>query len=795
MPTGEHMAQLASEILRLGNDRQSFRWVEEHGEDDQSESSRALLRVVGPPYYSLLRAIDRHPDRKTPAPVEESEPGENPAPVAYVERAPRVWVELGYTHPLIDQIKLPPGRMLLVRPPRLWTLLEEAPFRDIYEQMEFTLPDQPVSWQEAELDERIKVGLSLKPGGPAEGGELWVLLDNPVEELNHFVQNADDQLLHRLAFAVGEHDGKKTIIVRVRQSKLPPPVLVLKALAYRPYLKLPNLFLPCGTRLHPPLRRDQVRKLLADDTSQLVWLLPVGAASRAAPAIPEGESQSPARLAGPTQENGSFTPQHLPEDSFRPLKDWTDYVLDHEKESLQAWIQASQFDFEPFICDEEPQSKPKKGTSTDRPRNKGNRDQGQDVDLTETQNYTVPVRKNQGETQNAELEDENLDVAPVDQDLLKLRQELTDMEDRFQSFEGGLDIPERQAMWPNLARINAQLGDIENSGVCWLNALWGQDNLSEEWAWRLFTTEASGIAIPSKPEAGRPRGKNWASKLSIAPKDKREIQGDELDWLLANSEPSSADMRSLAALIVWAARRSPPPKALLDRLNPIQMFLETHERLLPVRAVWLTWSNLVQLSKGDVLALARTRDRLLERLFQNGLRPEQDLPAFLRFSGTPASQRFRAVRQWLTQLAEMAHRWVHEAAQATPAQHQTPMDGYVDLVFSFGLARLGESDASRELLGKAQTVLAQENDVHQFLLGAFQYRIAQVAGGQAPLRPAAQRAAGIPGTHGPHAALRGRSATAALAHPGAEPAHRSVSALEHADERPRPRAGRAGGHQ
>jgi len=31
---------------------------------------------------------------------------------------------------------------------------------------------------------------------------------------------------------------------------------------------------PAGTRLHPTLRRDAVRKLLADDTDQLVWLYP-----------------------------------------------------------------------------------------------------------------------------------------------------------------------------------------------------------------------------------------------------------------------------------------------------------------------------------------------------------------------------------------------------------------------------------------------------------------------------------------------------------------------------------------
>jgi len=143
LATGDRLAHLASEILRLGNDRQTFRWVEDLSQEG-SESSRALLRVVGPPYYSLLRAIDRQPaaERALAAELppltggarqgEFGSQGGELAPVAFVERAPRVWVELGYTHPLIEQIKLPPGKMLLVRPPRMWTLLEEAPFRDIY---------------------------------------------------------------------------------------------------------------------------------------------------------------------------------------------------------------------------------------------------------------------------------------------------------------------------------------------------------------------------------------------------------------------------------------------------------------------------------------------------------------------------------------------------------------------------------------------------------------------------------------------------------------------------------------
>src|SRR5262249_19874529 len=54
MATGAELSRLIVEVLRLGNDRQSYRWLE-----SAEGNGRALLRVVGPPYYSLLRAIDK----------------------------------------------------------------------------------------------------------------------------------------------------------------------------------------------------------------------------------------------------------------------------------------------------------------------------------------------------------------------------------------------------------------------------------------------------------------------------------------------------------------------------------------------------------------------------------------------------------------------------------------------------------------------------------------------------------------------------------------------------------------
>src|SRR5262249_36226201 len=116
-----------------------------------------------------------------------------------------------------------------------------------------------------------------------------------------------------------------------------------------------------------------------------------------------------------------------------------------------------------------------------------------------------------------------------------------------------------------------------------------------------------------------------------------------------------------------------------------------------------------------------------ERLYHNGLRPEQDLPSFLRFAGQPTSQRFRAVRQWMTELAKMAQEWIKDAG-APNATAQTP--AFVDLIFAFGLARLGENDPARELLERAKAALSGKDDAHTFLFGAFRHRVQQALEGK-----------------------------------------------------------------
>jgi hypothetical protein len=218
------------------------------------------------------------------------------------------------------------------------------------------------------------------------------------------------------------------------------------------------------------------------------------------------------------------------------------------------------------------------------------------------------------------------------------------------------------------------------------------------------------------------------SPLNLVPDPTRKVSEESLESLLAVEDPTSAEVRILAALVYSSTVR--PSAAVTGRLNAIRHYLETHASLLPVRAAWLAWTAIATLAGGDVLTLARARDRLLERLYQHGLRPEQELPGFLRFGGQTLSQRHRAIVPWLIELRTAAgdccermdkSRLVPKDRSMTPA--------CLDLIFAFGLARLGEDEATR-LQERAAGQLAKGEPFHQFLLKAYSYRIRQAQEGK-----------------------------------------------------------------
>jgi hypothetical protein len=668
----DDLPALVTEMLRLGNDRQGFRWFSAPGEGD---SKRVLLRVIGPPYYTLLRAVDR---------------GSGGTAVrAYTEAAPRVWVEVGHTLPLAKQLRVDDGQLVLVRAPREWLYLDDAPFQDVYDMMNLKLPAAPVSWTEAKAPKKMQVPLKLTGGTTTDAAELWVLRDNAIEQLDTFVRDSDERLLQRLMFAVAtDAKGARTVVLRVRPSKLTPPPLPLdNALAFKPYWKLPNLFLPLGKRLHPTLRRDAVRKLLADDPDQVVWLYP--------------------------GENGGFTPEFVPDAAFRSLEDWVDYVIEAEQKPLAAWIEATSFDFEHFVCKDAggPKVKPDKGDK-----------EPKDKDDVRAPKGVGPTAKGPAKGKPTGKPAGQADFLPPVEEQKKPNEwvlKAKELESQFLAFDGPLDAPERAALWPELATTYTGAKSAMDAAVCWLDALWDADPMPAEWLGSWVRGEL--------PNAGS------------------TITAPEFDKLLNHPGGGLNESRAVVASFLWLAAQSPVPSWLAARLPAIQAYLESHESTLPVRAVWLAGYRLAQLSGADVLGLARVRDRLLARLLTQGLTAERDLPGFLRYSGMKDSERMRTVRDKATELHLAVRKWLDDSAQQQKKDDLKANHSFVDLMFAFALAKLGEETNAKKLIEDSlkamdgpipaggnpqadQTVIAAI--VRGFLFKAFRSRVDQSLAGK-----------------------------------------------------------------
>jgi hypothetical protein len=93
--------------------------------------------------------------------------------------------------------------------------------------------------------------------------------------------------------------------------------------------------------------------------------------------------------------------------------------------------------------------------------------------------------------------------------------------------------------------------------------------------------------------------------------------------------------------------------------------------------------------------------------------------------------------RWLRELCDLAQQWVEANADK---KLNPPTGAYVDLIFAFGLARLGAEPSCREWLLRAQArLVATADEAHRFLLEAYRYRIARALEGQAHAGPLPSR--------------------------------------------------------
>ncbi|MDG1872289.1 MAG: hypothetical protein P8J27_00150 [Mariniblastus sp.] len=693
LSTEKNLADLVSEMLRLGNDRQSFRYLQTLGRQpfDNRQNlpveggSSSLLRVIGPPYYSLLRAIDQ--THRLTAPCHEKETGKASAPgeiTAYVESSPRVWTQYGFTHPLGARVTPPAGKLLLIKPDHSWLFIKEAPFRDIYESAEFLVPNVETEWIDQALESKIKVPLSLTRGNLNESAEMWVLSKNGLAQIENKIINAcDDELLKRLAFAVCEsEDQEPCVILRVRPSRKPPPVLVLDGLRLRSYLGIPNLFLPIGQRLHPPLRRDAVTRLLAPQSQNIVWVEPVEAS--------RDERQ---------HSQVSFLPQSIADVAFRPLTDWVEYVLDHEEKPLKAWMASYRFNFDSFKCDDDHQPEETKPQSKPNKRLGNEKKADQSDSSAATQKFdSLEENKNQNDFKLADGDFEVMEREPS-----QLQFALNSIEEEFFELDVALDSPSRQPLWREMATIHSQLDHQLDTTICWSNVIWN-----------------------SKDGANRSKDCEAWLACEVTCSRLQTFGVGDLDRHFKNRSTRPLDSSLVVAFLVWAANEDEIPEGLTSRLNEAAQFIERQEQLMPVRTSWLAWNALFKLSGNDTLLLARARDRILQRLFDHGLPAEYDMPSFMRARGIGQTDRFSTLFAHVQSLQGLIHDWIEEPVAGSDPKTKV----YADLMFAFGLAKLGEVSRAKSVMTQARDLLTSTDAIHHWLGNAYEYRVTQALNGQ-----------------------------------------------------------------
>ncbi|HKB05726.1 MAG TPA: hypothetical protein VKD90_26135, partial [Gemmataceae bacterium] len=502
--------------------------------------------------------------------------------------------------------------------------------------------------------------------------------------------------------------GVPCAILRAGAQKGPPPVFVGQAVEYRPLTNLPHVYLPSGTRLAPPLRRDAFEAALNLSADRVAWLHPLG--------------------------DGAFRVESLPEAAFQPLQDWVEYRVPEPTCPGRAWVQSRRWEFTPFAerppvqpepvppARLEPQpTSPVRAGLVQRTVGWLRKLRRPPRPLPLSEDISVPV-------------EEALRTVPGPGDRLhrarpeginKSLERCRELEARFLQALPTLGPREQTAQWAELAAAYDAVGNHPDAALCWLNALWGQADLSAVWAWNWLRAEA---------RAGRPEVK----AIDPAP------------WLA--TAPGPGTTRAMAAWVVWASLQSPPPAFLAERLADLQARLESHEHWLPVRSAWLTRVAVARLGRVDVLGLARTRDRLSDRLLSSGLSLELDTPSFLRFAGEGVRERFQEARRWLADRRDLIHQWVARLPEdawvrTVPAADPGPIRrvglvpdvthtmAYADLVLAWGLTRFAEHTAADRVRQAAAAVLSSHEPVQGMLREAFEYRIAQVRDGKPPRGP------------------------------------------------------------
>lgn len=709
-PRPTTLVDLAAELIRLGCHRCAYQL------HSGADGSIAAVRAHEPPYYTVAAS---------------GEPGASYRSfVPAMSGQSRVWIELGYEHPLASAVMPATGRICLISGAGEWIEMPDGPWRDIFSFIEIAMPpgaaltpvppphtltvslrlaaairgELPSLWviRGADTGADAAAGATAGLGARAAAGGAARATASAIDRVDALVRVLPDDVIARLSFAVlvppgGQKTGE-VVVLRARHGRSgPPPIDVsgVSGVAMVPYMGLPNLYLPHDATVEPPLCQGTLRQLLAPDDERVFWL---------APREPRG---------------CEFRVESAPEHGFAPLAEWVEYLIDRSADELAPWVRSVTFEFESFRssgrewADAAGQPAPEPGA-----RGRGKAAKASEPAMEWTTAPSSLASRPPIELAEPELAPISATAPAGERPSAALEAELGELERTFLDLDAPADDPVRMPMWLSMARLHGRLGQHRDAALCLVRALWE------------LPREASKAIVDE-----------WAAaEVRAAGLD--DVR--ELIWRpLRLRRPTENQVRAVAAgwiatVLSDVALQSPPraeSRSLARALGQVQRWFVEHDSALDVRTMWLVRWALAAHAGGDPLALARARDAALARML-GGLSMERDVPTFLRFLGSRSTGDTAAVARLAEALDILSELFDQTRRQRSVIEAPTHMTGaYVSLVIAYGFARLGRVERAHQLRQAAAERLDLEDPIHGFLFRAYSARVDQALEGAPPETP------------------------------------------------------------
>lgn len=328
LPDEDAAMDMAGEMVRLGCDRQEMAVL------PKEHNKGVMLRVSGPPYYSVLRVLD----------------GSSTKTRAFIPSG-SVWVEVGCTHPLSLFVKPPvadSGKKLVLIPRDTnspWFRLPDGPWTALNTQVDVELvPAQneatkPASKPQRRLSVPLRLGRSINKQ-PC----FWINTDP--DAVDKLIQDLPEAISSQLDLCVLADTGVTLFRTRIGSRNTSGMSPELPGQAFTNLSGIPGMYVPVGQAIEPPMRIERLQQLLNVPRDSEGWV-----------------QMDPA--------TGKLSVHYVPSENFVRLDEWVDYLMDRDADILNSWVASASFQFDGLKIIQNVQHDPTDGTGPRTPRGGG----------------------------------------------------------------------------------------------------------------------------------------------------------------------------------------------------------------------------------------------------------------------------------------------------------------------------------------------------------------------------------------------------------------------------------------